>query len=62
MRPSRPPKGLVEQGGNAWLLDKKGFQAKLRPELVYSWQQVLKVRAKKKEKEEEKEESKDRHP
>jgi 3-mercaptopyruvate sulfurtransferase SseA len=29
--------------GNRWLLDKKGFQAKLRPELVYSWRQVLKV-------------------
>jgi thiosulfate/3-mercaptopyruvate sulfurtransferase len=43
VRPSRPPRGLVEEGGNAYLLDKQGFQAKLRPELVYSWQQVLKV-------------------
>lgn len=41
--PSRPPQGLVEQGGNAYLLGKQGFQAKMRPELVYSWQQVLKV-------------------
>lgn len=29
--------------GNRWLLGKKGFQAKLRPEMVYSWRQVLKV-------------------
>ncbi|TFJ83092.1 hypothetical protein NSK_005614 [Nannochloropsis salina CCMP1776] len=42
-RPSRPPRGLVEQGGNAWLLQKQGFQAKLQADLVYSWQQVLKV-------------------
>jgi thiosulfate/3-mercaptopyruvate sulfurtransferase len=41
--PSRPPQGLVEQGGNAYLLGKQGFQAKMKPELVYSWQQVLKV-------------------
>jgi len=31
------------RSGNRWLLDKKGFQAKLRPELVYSWRQVLKA-------------------
>jgi len=41
--PSRPPQGLVEQGGNAYLLGKHGFQAKMKPGLVYSWQQVLKV-------------------
>ena len=26
--------------GNAWLLKKQGYQAKLRPETVYSWRQV----------------------
>ncbi|GAB5037703.1 3-mercaptopyruvate sulfurtransferase [Nannochloropsis oceanica] len=41
VRSSRPPQGLVQQGGNAYLLGKEGFQAKMKPELVYSWQQVL---------------------
>jgi len=40
-RSSRPPKGLVQDGGNTYLLDKYGFQAKLHHSRVRTWRQVL---------------------
>jgi len=38
-----PPKNLVETKGNSWLLNNKGYQAKLVPSMVKTWNQVLQV-------------------
>jgi thiosulfate/3-mercaptopyruvate sulfurtransferase len=38
---TRPSSGLVQKGGNTWLLQKKGFQANLTPSLVKTSHQVL---------------------
>ena len=41
--PTRPSKGLVQEEGNTWLLDKYGYQAKLNSKLIKSWIQVSKA-------------------
>jgi hypothetical protein len=36
----RPSSGLVQKAGNLWMLNSKGFQAALRPQMVRTWRQV----------------------
>ena len=37
---TKPSTGLVQKGGNTWLLKDKGFRATLSPEHVRTWRQV----------------------
>jgi hypothetical protein len=40
LQSTRPSTGLVQKGGNTWLLKDKGFRAKLQPHMVRTLRQV----------------------
>jgi 3-mercaptopyruvate sulfurtransferase SseA len=40
LQSTRPSTGLVQKGGNTWLLKDKGFKAKLQPHMVRTLRQV----------------------